>query len=382
LPLDAPCWSSAGSPEAATTRLWPGWAVLACLIPTSKDPVKPSPRSLLLLALLAGLSAALLPLDTVAAQAGQPLPFVRVEGNRFVNERGDTVLFRGVSTSDPDRLEKLGHWNRQYFQAIRSWNANVVRFPVHPSAWRERGEANYLRLLDEGIAWAGELGMYVIIDWHIIGNLRTELFQAPMYNTTRTETFRFWRTIALRYAGNPVVAFYELFNEPTTYHGQLGTVSWREHREMMEELIGIVYAHDRRVIPLVGGFNWAYDLTPVADDPIRFPGVAYVTHPYPQKRTPPWEAKWQTDWGFVAERYPVIATEIGFMDADGPGAHVPVIGDETYGETLIGFFEERGISWVAWVYDPVWSPQLIESWRFEPTRQGRFFRQKMMELNR
>jgi hypothetical protein len=83
----------------------------------------------------------------------------------------------------------------------------------------------------------------------------------------------------------------------------------------------------------------------------------------------------------MAERYPVMAAEFGFMSADLPGAHIPVIADETYGEAIIDFFEERGISWIAWVFDPQWSPQLIEDWDFTPTLQGRFFRQKMMELN-
>jgi hypothetical protein len=76
-----------------------------------------------------------------------------------------------------------------------------------------------------------------------------------------------------------------------------------------------------------------------------------------------------------------MATEFGFMSADGPGAHVPVIADETYGETIVEFFEARGISWIAWAFDPDWSPQLIEDWAFTPTMQGRFFRQKLMELN-
>jgi endoglucanase len=60
---------------------------------------------------------------------------------------------------------------------------------------------------------------------------------------------------------------------------------------------------------------------------------------------------------------------------------VPVIGDETYGQAIIEYFESKGISWTAWVFDPIWSPQLIEDWNFEPTRQGAFFREKMMRLN-
>ena len=337
--------------------------------------------NLLLVALLAGGLTLAAPAHVFGQDGDPALPRLRVEGNRFVDESGETVVLRGVSFSDPDRLEKAGHWNTAYFEAAKSWNMNVARFPVHPRAWRERGEEAYLDLLDQGVRWAAELGMYVIIDWHSIGNLQTELFQHPMYNTTRTETFRFWKAISERYAHNPVVAFFELFNEPTDYNGTLGKISWDEHKRLMEGLIHVVYAHDDTKIPLVAGFNWAYDLTDAGRAPIDYPGVAYVTHPYPQKRPQPWEEKWEADWGFLADRYPVFATELGFMSEDGPGAHVPVIGDETYGDALVSYFERKGISWTAWVFDPMWSPQLIEGWDFEPTRQGRFFRDAFMRLN-
>ncbi|MDX1675926.1 MAG: cellulase family glycosylhydrolase, partial [Longimicrobiales bacterium] len=218
-------------------------------------------------------------------------------------------------------------------------------------------------------------------DWHTIGNPVTELFQSDGYNTTRTETLRFWKAIAERYGDRPAVAFYELWNEPTRYNGTLGRATWAEHKAFMEEIIYVIRAHDAVGIPLVAGFNWAYDLTEVAADPIDFPAVGYVTHPYPMKRPEPWEEHWQEDWGFLAERYPVIATELGFMSEDGPGAHVPVIADVDYGERIVDFMEARGISWVAWVFDPVWSPQMIESWDFEPTLQGRFFRERMRALN-
>jgi endoglucanase len=311
----------------------------------------------------------------------EPLPFLRVEGNKFVDEDGNQVILRGVSFSDPDRLEKAAHWNRRYFEAAREWNCNVVRIPIHPIWWRERGEEEYLRLIDQGVQWAAELGMYVIIDWHSIGNLHTELFFRDIYNTTKTETFRFWQTISARYAGNPTVAFYEVFNEPTRQGGRLGRMSWQQYKEIIEEIIYIIYAHDTTVIPLVGGFNWAYDLTYIIDDPIDFPGIGYVSHPYPQKAEHPWEENWEKDFGFAADTYPLFATEFGFMSDDGPGAHVPVIGDETYGEAIIDYFNKKGISWTAWVFDPEWSPQLIENWDFEPTRQGRFFKEKLRDLN-
>ena len=326
------------------------------------------------------LSLALLVIALPAA-AQSAVPAVHVEGNRFVDAAGETVVFRGVSIADPDKVEHEGQWNAALFETLADWGANVVRLPVHPRAWRQRGEAEYLELIDEAVAWAEAAGLYVMIDWHSIGNLRTEVFQHPMYETSKGETARFWRTVSARYAGTSTVAFYELFNEPTSYNGTLGRLSWHEHREMMESLIGIVRANDPDTIPLVGGLDWAYDLSGVREDPVRAEGIAYVTHPYPQKRERPWEPKWQETWGFVADRYPVFATELGFMSADGPGAHIPVISDESYGEAIVAFFEARGISWAPWVFDPQWSPQMIESWDFEPTAQGAFFRDAMRRLN-
>jgi endoglucanase len=305
-----------------------------------------------------------------------------VQRNRFVNPAGETVVLRGLALSDPAALLAKSQWNRGYFKAARSWNANVVRVPVHPEEWRKLGPEAYLRHLDEAVLWAGELGMYVIIDWHTIGNVLTGVYHRPSYITSRDETFRFWYTIAERYKGNPVVAMYELFNEPTNREGMMWPMPWTEYKRFVEELISMIKAIDRAAIPLVAGFNWAYDLSYVREAPINAAGIAYVTHPYPQKRRDNWEENWQRDWGFVAEKYPVVATEFGFMSADGRGAHVPVIADEVYGEAIIQFFEKRGISWTPWVFDAEWSPQLIENWKFEPTRQGRLFREKLRSLNK
>ncbi len=149
----------------------------------------------------------------------------------------------------------------------------------------------YLHLLDKGVKWATERDMYVIIDWHSIGNLKNEMYQHDMYETTQKETFEFWRTIAKHYKNNPTVAFHELFNEPTLYNGELGTCSWEEWKTLNEEMITIIRANGGKGIPLVAGFNWAYDLSEIAKNPINATGIAYVSHPYPQKREKPWEEK-------------------------------------------------------------------------------------------
>jgi endoglucanase len=310
---------------------------------------------------------------SVAAQT-PVLSRISVSGNKFVTAEGKTIVFRGLDTSDPDKLSRENHWNKEYFEAMKSWGANIVRFPVHPDAWRSQGKENYIKLLDQGVEWASLLGMYVIIDWHSIGNLRSEMFQHTMYETTRKETFEFWRTIAGHFKDNTTVAFFELFNEPTVYNGQLGVCTWSEWKAINEEMITIIRANGAKAIPLVAGFNWAYDLTAVANDPIKAEGIAYVSHPYPMKRSKPWEKQWTDDWGFVSEKYPLILTEIGFCGPDDKGAHVPVISDESYGDAITKYCSDRGISYTVWVFDPSWSPMLFTDWNFTPSRQGRYFK--------
>lgn len=294
--------------------------------------------------------------QAVVNRQARMLPLIAVQANRFVNPAGEPVLFRGLSVADPDKLAGQGRWSRELFVAVKAMGANLVRLPVHPVAWRQRTPAGYLALLDQAVAWCTELGMHVIIDWHSIGNLKSGMFQAPMYETSPTETLAFWRTVARHFQGHNTVAFYELFNEPTRFHGRLGRVSWTEWRELNEEIIDVIRHWDRETIPLVAGFDWAYDLTPLHYEPVRAEGIGYVTHPYAFKRPQPWEPRWEENFAFAAERYPLIATEWGFDLEAGE-----TVDDRHYGNRLTRFLEQRGISWTAWSFDSEWGPRMLRS---------------------
>jgi endoglucanase len=301
------------------------------------------------------------------------LPLLHVYKNRFVNEKGDTIFFRGLSIADPDKIEHQDHWNRELFEEVRNMGATLVRIPVHPIAWRERTPVKYLQLLDSAASWCTDLGMYMDIDWHSIGNLKMELFQDPMYNTTQKETYEFWQTIARHFVGNNTVAFYELFNEPTTYRGQLGNISWTDWKKINEDIIHLIRAFDNEKIELVAGFDWAYDLTPLREAPIDAANIGYITHPYPNKRPEPWPPKWEEDFGFASDRYPIIASEIGFWLSP-----KQITDTSHYGYQITKYLEGRGMGWLAWVFDPEWGPSMLKSWKgYELTEMGKFFKQAM-----
>ena len=299
------------------------------------------------------------------------LPLIKVMGNKFVNPKGDTILFRGLSISDPDKIDLQGHWNKIHFEKVKEMGAMIVRIPVHPIAWRERTAEKYLELLDQAVEWCTDLGMYVMIDWHSIGNLEMELFQNPMYITSKQETYQFWRTIAQHFNGNNTVAFYEIFNEPTTFRGQLGTITWSEWKKINENIIDLIRSFDTEKIPLVAGFDWAYDLTPIIIDPIKAECIGYVSHPYEYKRSQPWEPKWEENFGFAAGKYPVVVTEFGF--GVGPGQ---TVGADHYGNRIIKYLEGKSISWICWVFDPEWGPNMLKSLdQYELNESGKFFKQ-------
>ena len=120
--------------------------------------------------------------------------------------------------------------------------------------------------------------------------------------------------------------------------------------------------------PARGGLRLGLRPHAAAERPVQAEGIGYITHPYPWKRSRPWEPKWEENFGFAAARYPIVASEIGFDNEQKDPAHAG------YGEAIVDYLESKGVSWIAWVFDPEWHPQLIQSWEtYAPTASGAFF---------
>ena len=98
------------------------------------------------------------------AQNTNSMDWISIKGNRFVNESGKTMIFQGVNIRDPHNLEEDGNWTLSHFKEAKKWGANIIRLPIHPVAWRARGEAEYLKLIDQAVEWAGQLDLYLILD--------------------------------------------------------------------------------------------------------------------------------------------------------------------------------------------------------------------------
>jgi hypothetical protein len=74
------------------------------------------------------------------------LPLIKVQGNKFIDPEGKTVLFRGIAISDPDKVERQGHRNKAHFreEPICAVNIGYVTHPYpfkrsqpYPPKWEE-----------------------------------------------------------------------------------------------------------------------------------------------------------------------------------------------------------------------------------------------------
>ena len=276
---------------------------------------------------------------------------LQTKGNRIVNGTAEIVRLKGLMIPDPARLAGERRYTRTLFETVAATGANVIRIPVHPQFWAR--DPDYLRhYLDPAVRWAGELGMYVILDWHSIGNEATGYApQVPeLFCHTDAMTTNFWEHVAFHFKDEPQVIF-EIFNEPQN-------ISAADWRSCANRLVRVIRAQRARQLIIVGGLEYGRKLDWVLREPVAGENITYASHIFPSHA----RSGWDHDFGSVAARYPVVITEWGFIDKkqtpNPPDGYLS--GDAgTYGDPLMSYLAERGIGWVACWFDEQWQPAML-----------------------
>ena len=101
-----------------------------------------------------------------------------------------------------------------------------------------------------------------------------------------------WQTIATAFAGNPLVAAYDIKNEPrnATIGGAVRTPTWgdgntgTDFRLMYQQIGNLIHQHDPDALIICEGLSYAASLTGVPANPVRLTHpdkVVYSGHDYP-----------------------------------------------------------------------------------------------------
>ena len=294
-------------------------------------------------------------------------PWLHTDANLIKDPVGHTVILRGVDTIDLGALAVYG-WLGDLIDMVTNksdsqgsspgWYTKVIRFAVYPSqetdfaspfTFTPGSDDYYNDLLRPVVDYCKTKDLYVIIDWHFVGD--------NTYDRV-AETNAFWSYMAPKFANDSHVLF-ELFNEPGNTGGS-DVANWLTCRPDMQTWINIIRASAPNNLILVGAPSWSQQVGPAADYPLDGNNIVMVVHLYPGH----WTGLYGDPEGYKNQvrhcitRYPIFATEWGFRGSASGNLQGTIA---NYGQPLMDFYEEYKISNSAWVADNSWGPQMFDS---------------------
>lgn len=251
-----------------------------------------------------------------------------VKGTDIVDKNGKRYQLKGVSTHGlawfPDYV------NKDAFSDLASFGVNAMRLAMYTDesgGYCNGGDKEQLKsLIDQGVKACDELGMYVIIDWHILHD------SDPTMNQGEAESF--FEEISKKYADHENV-IYEICNEPN------GGTTWDTVKAYAETIIPIIRKNDKDAIIIVGTPTWSQDVDIAAENPIEGEtNIMYAVHFYASTHKQEIRNKVQTarDKGLA-----VIISECSICEASGNGT---INYDEA--NAWAELIEEDNLSFFAW----------------------------------
>lgn len=289
------------------------------------------------------------------------LPSLHIEENRIVDTNGRTIILHGAAIEDP-AIEKK--WQEQIsmealIDEFAKWHFNFLRIPVHPGQYTK--DPDYLvHYVDPIISYANKKGIYVLLGWHAHGNAITGKSQISdgseeFFNADGERANLFWKEASLRYKDNPGV-LYSIFNEPVF-------ITWNEWKPKAEETVQTVRNSDPEKIIFVSGIEWAADLRGAKKNPITGKNIGYEVHVYPKLL----QKDWDNYFGFLTKDNVVLVGEWGY-DPDASD-HLKAT-TKDFGEPLLKYMEDKGLSWTTWIWSDTWGPPMYKDSSFMPTEFG------------
>ncbi len=270
--------------------------------------------------------------EETVAEEGTPFEMhgaLKVDGTNIVDANGEPFQIAGVSTHGlawfPDYV------NKDAFLSIRDdWGANTVRLAMYTAengGYCEGGNKDDLKaLVKSGVNYATELGMYVIVDWHILHDLDP--------NKYKSDAIAFFDEMSKEYKDQDNI-IYEICNEPN------GGTSWSQVKSYAQEVIPVIRANDPNAIIIVGTPNWCQFVDDAANDPItEYDNIVYAVHFYAETHRDDIRNRMVTA---INKGIPVIISEFSICDASGNGRN-----NIDQANIWIDLLDQHNVGFVAW----------------------------------
>lgn len=252
-----------------------------------------------------------------------------LSGTDIVDKNGEKYQLKGVSTHGIAWFPE--YVNQDAFQSLRDdMGANLIRIAMYSgenNGYCTGGDKQTLKeLVKNGVEAATNLGMYVIIDWHVLGDLTPQ--------TYKEEAKLFFEEMSALYKDYDNV-IYEICNEPN------GGTTWEEVKSYAEEVIPIIRKNAKDALIIVGTPNWSQDVDIAADNPVSgYDNIMYAVHFYAATHTDNIRSKVTTA---LSKGLPIFVSEFSICDASGNGAI-----DYDQAAKWFDLIDENNLSYAAW----------------------------------
>ena len=267
---------------------------------------------------------------TAYASAAKATPLqqhgaLKVSGTDLVDSHGSKVQLKGVSTHGIAWFPQ--YVNKAAFKTMRDkYGINLIRLACYTNKSEGYG-ASARKKVQEGVKYATQLGMYVIIDWHILSDGNP--------NQNKKAAKKFFKQMAKKYKNHKNVMF-EICNEPN------GNVTWeKDIKPYAKTMIKTIRKYSKNSVIIVGTPTWSQDVDIVAQSPLKNQkNIMYTLHFY---------AATHKDWNQQKlvtaheKGLPIFVTEFSICDASGNGGL-----DKASGNKWMKLLDKYNISYAAW----------------------------------
>lgn len=254
-----------------------------------------------------------------------------VKGTQLVDEKGQAVQLRGISTHGiawfPDFVNQDA-----VMQLSKDWGANLFRIAMYTDengGYCTDGDKEKLKaLVTDGVEYAKQADMYVIVDWHILHDSN------PL--THKAEALQFFKEMTEKLKGEKHV-LYEICNEPNS------GCSWEDIKTYANEVIPVIRENAPEAVILVGTPTWSQEIEKPQNDPITgYDNIMYTLHFYAATHKEDLRSKMVNA---VEAGTPVFVSEYGLCDASGNGGN-----DLGQAQSWIDTMDQHGISYAVWSF--------------------------------
>ncbi|MBQ9205104.1 MAG: glycoside hydrolase family 5 protein [Treponema sp.] len=234
---------------------------------------------------------------------------LHISGAYLYDEHNKKYMLYGMSTHGITFGDDFSRYvNKEAFKTlVDDWNTNCLRIVLYPrdyNGYCSGGDkAKLKQIVKNGIDYATECGMYVLVDWHVHNYNPQE---------TKAEAKAFLSEIAAEYANYDNV-LYEICNEPT------GSPWASSIKPYAEEVIPEIRKYANDAVIVVGTNNWSQDVEEALASPLdtaTYGNVMYTFHFYADTHKSEFRTRVENA---IKGGLPIFITEFGTCDASGNG---------------------------------------------------------------